>query len=239
MIADILDRILIEFSKVIYQIVKAEERRRKAQLRNQQKKDAKNAAKHPVASEFVTTPASHDNTPPIDLGQTAVPRPLSAKQQVTASHPTANTSVPLPVGYAPACGQRQAAVPQPVPVPAGHAPIPLLVSAPLDVSVPPQVSAQHQTARTLVPPPAGQGNTPPRGLHQAVRQAAVPQAAAVHAAMPRPVSSQNPAANIIPCAPASYVSPHELRRAAVTRQTSAPGRKTCVDFKEYMTMYGK
>ncbi|KUI59322.1 Putative transferase CAF17, mitochondrial [Cytospora mali] len=48
--------IFLEFSKLLYKTVKAEERRKKTQLRYQQKRDAKNAAQHPVTDNFVPVP---------------------------------------------------------------------------------------------------------------------------------------------------------------------------------------
>ncbi|ROW12210.1 hypothetical protein VMCG_00591 [Cytospora schulzeri] len=77
--------ILIEFSKLLYQIVKLEERRTKSRLRSQQKKDAKNAVKHPVARGFVSAPVDHGNAPPCDLRQKAVSQPAPAQHQAAST----------------------------------------------------------------------------------------------------------------------------------------------------------
>lgn len=256
-IANTFDRIFIEFSKLLYKIVKIEERRKKAQLKIQQKRDAKNAAKHPVASEFVTAPASHDNAPTGDL-QRAVPQPVSA------SHPTARIPLPVPVGHAPTSGQHQATISQQsAPVPVSHAvprglyppaPESVLVYGPPNSYVPPQVTAPNRAARAFVPLPAAAHTV--NAPHYGVQQATVHQhstsplessAPACHApprslqqaAMPRTVSSLGPAASIVPQAPAPYISPHEVRQFAGIKKTPAPVRKTVVDFAEYMAVYAR
>lgn len=138
-LTDLFRSILLEFSKLLYKIVKAEERRKKAHLKSQEKKDEKNAAEHQVVSEFACAPAGI--TTPRDLLQGAVPRPVPV--QPVSTRPPAFAE-PVPARSAPARPVvTQPAYVQPVPVQRGPPVRPVLAQS---ARVPP-MPAQHVSAQ--------------------------------------------------------------------------------------------
>lgn len=231
-LTDLFRSILLEFSKLLYKIVKAEERRKKAHLKSQEKKDEKNAAEHQVVSDFACAPAGI--TTPRDLLQGAVPRPVPV--QPVSTRPPAFAE-PVPARSAPARpAVTQPAYVQPVPVQRAPPVRPVLAQS---ARVPPK-SVQR------VPAQLGRG---PVLDYKAFMSAAVRSAPVQSARVPtmpaQHVSAQTGRGPVlgyktVMSAPVQAAPVQSTRvQSTPVQHVSAPGRRPVMDYNAFMAIYGR
>ncbi|ROW14366.1 hypothetical protein VPNG_03873 [Cytospora leucostoma] len=217
--------ILLEFSKLLYKIVKAEERRKKAHLKSQEKKDEKNAAEHPVVSDFAYAPAGI--TTPRDLLHGAVPRPVPMQPVLTRPPAFAEPVSARPVQARPVVTQSVCARPVPV------------------QTVPVQ-PVRVQSAR--VPPkpvqPVSASGREPVLDYESFMSAAIRSVPVQSARGPPPMPAQHVSAPgrgpVLDYKAFTSVPVQAARgQSNPAPQVSAPGHRPVMDYNAFMAIYGR
>ncbi|KAK7736269.1 hypothetical protein SLS53_007104 [Cytospora paraplurivora] len=209
--------ILLEFSKLLYKIVKAEERRKKAHLKSQEKKDEKNAAEHPVVSDFAYAPSGI--TTPRDLLQGAVPRPVP--MQPVLMRPPA---IAEPVSARPLLAR-------PIVTQSAYVPSVPVQSVPVQSARVPPKPMRHVSASGRAP-----------ALDYNAFMSAAVQSVPVQSGRIPPMPAQHvsaPGRGPVLDYKAFMSVPVQAAQSNPVQHVSAPGRRPVMDYNAFMAIYGR